>query len=359
VSTVAKTATAHKKWLPKHGKWVHFTHRDTMRRKAPMAKATLPAHLRAAAVPVTTLPVDCTGNAGVSCPMLGNDQYGDCGPVMMAHMSEIRTYGQGSPGFTEIVVNQAALVAQYEKVSGGDNGTDEDMLVGTGGIATAAGGGVAGDPTDVVVDHLDVDVTDVALTQYCHDQFYGVHMAWSVPDAFLNGFAQGTVWADAMTPDPNNGHFTPLSDVAGQSVVDAVSIDGFYRLWTWGAWCWVSPAFVASVDPQSFITFSPLQFNKETGYDSHGRHVSDQAAAWVALGGNASLVNPVVAQFPPKVAPTPAPSPTPPVPAPVPTAPPTLAEAQAAIVAAAGGFTLIPTATATAALAPLYPPASP
>jgi hypothetical protein len=322
---VNKTASTHKKWLPAHGHWVHFTPRSAMTRKRPMAKASLPK-----AVPATTLPVDNTGNASVSCPMLGNDRYGNCGPVMMAHMSQIRTYGQGKPGFTEITVNQAALVAQYEKVSGGDNGTDEDMLVGASGIATTAGGGVAGDPTDIVADHLDVDVTDAALTQYCHDQFYGVHVAWSVPDAFLQGFAQGTVWAAAATADPNNGHFTPLSDVAAPgTVVNGTDIGGFYRLWTWGSWCWVSPAFVASVQPQSFVTFSPLQFSKATGYDSHGRHVSDQAAAWIALGGNASIVNAVVAQFPAKPSPVvtpPAPTPTP---TPSPTAKATYAQASA------------------------------
>ena len=316
-----KTASTHKKWLEKHGHWVHFTHRDQMARKAPMAKAVLPK-----AVPATTLPVDNTGNAAVSCPMDNNNVLGICGPAMMAHMTNIRTFGQGKTDFAELVVNLAALTSQYEAKSGGDNGTDEDMLVGATGIATAAGGGLAGDPTDIVVDHLDVDVTDVALTQYCHDQFYGVHVAWSVPSAFLSGFAQGTVWTAAGVPDPNNGHYTPLSDVAAPgTVVDGVDIGGFYRLWTWGSWCWVSPAFIASVQPQSFATFSPLQFNKAHGYDSHGRHVSDVAAAWVALGGNASLVAAVVAQFPPKVAPVV----TPPVPTPSATAKATYAEAVA------------------------------
>ena len=37
----------------------------------------------------------------VACPMDGNDQLGDCGPVMCAHKNGIRTYGQGKPGFTE------------------------------------------------------------------------------------------------------------------------------------------------------------------------------------------------------------------------------------------------------------------
>jgi hypothetical protein len=80
----------------------------------------------------------------------------------------------------------------------------------------------------------------------------------------------------------------------------------------------MSPAFIAGVDPEFFVTFSALQFSKKTGCDSHGRHVSDVAAAWVAIGGNASIVAKVVAMFPPKVGPSPTPDPTPPVPVPVP-----------------------------------------
>jgi len=301
-----RTASTKKKWAAAHGVWVHFIPRAQMRRKkailgeTPRPKAVAPA----GGLPVTTLPVDCTGNATVSCPMLGNDTEGDCGPAMMAHTSQIRTFGQGTPGFTEIIVDQTALVAQYQQVSGGDNGTDEDMLVGATGIATAAGGGLAGDPVDIIVDHLDLDITDAPLTQYCIDQFYAVEMAWSVPDDFLKNFAQGIVFANADTPDPDNGHFTSQADVGGPSSIaaDGTNVNGFYRLWTWGSWCWVSPKFVASVDPECFVTFSALQFNAQ-GYDSHGRHVCDQAAAWVAIGGNASLVAAVVAQFPAKAAP--------------------------------------------------------
>jgi hypothetical protein len=282
-----KTALARKKWLEKHGTWVHFVHRDLMRR-TPTMKALAPHASHTAPVPTTVLPVDCTGNAAVTCQMLGNDQYGDCGPVMCAHVDEIRTFGQGQPGFIECLVDQSALVAQYEQVSGGDNGTTEDMLVGSGGIWMT---GLAGDTTAVVCDHMDFDVTNTSLAQYFIDQFYAVNVAWSVPDEFLNEFALGASFLSPMTPDPENGHFTPLADV------DA---SGNYRLWTWGAWCWVSPSFMASVDPESFVTFSALQFNKNTGYDSHGRHVCDQAAAWIAMGGDANKVNAIVALFPSK-----------------------------------------------------------
>lgn len=284
-----KTSSSKKKWLEKHERWVTFVHREKMRRTSPVGMrrrlALAPTH---PLVPATTLPVDCTGNASVACPMDGNDKLGDCGPVMCAHVDDIRTFGQGKSGFIQLDVDDAVLESQYEAVSGGDNGTTEDMLVGPNGIWMT---GIADEPAAVVVDHLDFDITNAVLAQYLVDQFYAVCVAWSVPDAFLQEFHLGASFLSPMTPDPENGHFTPLSDV---------DKSGNYRLFTWGAWCWVSPAFVASVDPESFVTFSALQFKRDTGLDSHGRHVSDQAAAWVAIGGDASKVAAVVAMFPPK-----------------------------------------------------------
>lgn len=285
------------KAVPNLGITAHFTPREYMqsgRNKARLLRT-----------PATTLPVDSTGKQTVSIPMDGNDQYGDCGYAMSAHIFNILTYGQGKAGFTEVTVNEQALVQQYLKVEGGDNGCDEDDLVGTNGVLMT---GLAGDPTLTVVDHLDFDVTDVALTQYLIDQFYTVQMAWSVPDNFINNFATGTVWANPGIPDPNNGHYTTLADVRA---------DGYYGLDTWGTYCWVSPAFVASVQPQCFVALSARQFD-EQGYDSKGRHVTQQAAIWVNLGGNAKIAQALVASFPGGPTPTPLPTPTP---APKPTEP--------------------------------------
>jgi hypothetical protein len=135
---------------------------------------------------------------------------------------------------------------------------------------------------------LDIDVTDIPLAQYIIDQFYATCMAWSVPNAFIRGFNTGTVWTGVGIPNPANGHFTPLTDIAA---------NGNYTCWTWGTYCFMSASYVASVQPECFAVFSPRQFSLTTGYDSHGRHVSTQAAAWVALGGNAAKVAAVVAMF--------------------------------------------------------------
>jgi hypothetical protein len=305
-----------KKRLTQLGHDAHFIPRHKMMRVTPINRFH-----HTAPIPTTPLPVDSTGNAMVSCPMDGNDTLGDCGFAMAAHVDNIWTFGQGKPGFTESVFNLAALEAQYKQVSGGDNGVDEDMMVGSGGAWVV---GLANVPAAVVVDHLDIDVTNGPLCQYAIDQFYAVCMAWSVPDAFIDGFNTGTVWPDAGIPDPNNGHYTPLADVGGPAdEADGTPLFGFYRLWTWGTWCWVSPAFIASVQPQSFVAFSPRQFSLATGLDSKGRHISTQAAKWVAMGGSASKVAAAVALFPPLNGPVPVPpGPVPPGPVPPPAPPP-------------------------------------
>ena len=286
--------------LPLRGHDVNFFNRDRMSRKIALNKANLPK-----AVPTTSLPVDSTGGQTVSCPMDGNDTLGDCGEAMIAHVDNILTYGQGKPGWTESVFALTNLENQYLQISQGDNGMDESMLIGPSGAWTV---GIAGVAAAKAVDSLDVDVTNIPLTRYLIDNFYAVCLAWSVPDNFLQGFNTGTTWDAPAVPDPNNGHYTPLADV---------STNGTYTLLTWGTYCFVTPGFVADVQPQTFVAFSPRQFNAQ-GYDSKGRHVSTQAAAWVAVGGNAGKVAAVVAIFPPITPPAPTPPSPVPVPVPVP-----------------------------------------
>jgi hypothetical protein len=297
-----------KVWLPNAGHWAHFTHRRLMQSPYRLRRVN---HHGKFTTPSTVLPVDSTNNAACICPMDGNDSLGDCGEAMSCHMCNIWTYGQGKPGFTPVVFDESALEAQYKKVSGGDNGLDEDMVVNS--IMKV---GVAGQASMVITDALDFDVTNIPLTQYLLDQFYSIALAWSVPDDFISGFAQGTVWPKAGNPDENNGHYTPLASVrSGQ--VNGQDVTGFYELWTWGTWCLVSPVFVASVEPQCFVAFSPTQFSLATGLDSKGRHITTQAAAWLAIGGN-PIPAAVIAAFPPISGPTPTPGPTPVPPVPVP-----------------------------------------
>jgi hypothetical protein len=287
------------KTLP-DGREVHFAHRDTMRTRSHRARAKLPPK-----VPATPLPVDCTGGAAVSAPMDGNDADGDCMVATAAHVDNFWTYGRGQTGFIESVFSRQALVNQYLEASGGDNGLDEPTL-----LHDVWAPGIGGNKAATYDDSLDVDVNDLALARFCIDRFFHVAMMWSVPDVFIQEFKAGGEWLYAEQPNPENGHGTPLADIDEH---------GNYRLWTWGAWVWVSPEFVASVDPSCWVTFSRRQFNA-AGYDAHGRHVQDVARDWISIGGSADKAARVAAMFP-GPAPGPGPSPNPaPKPAPSSTA---------------------------------------
>jgi hypothetical protein len=293
-----------KNFVPFLDRDVVFRHRDDMRRKLPL-KSFAPRGLM---VPATTLPIDWTNNGAVSAPMDLNDSLGDCGEAMVCHADNIYTYRAGKG--TESTFSLPAIKSQYERYSGGDNGLTEDDVV------AIWKEGIAGVPQAVAVDHLDIDVTNVPLAQYAIANFGTIQMAWSVPNAFISSFATGSQYLAAMRPNPNNGHFTPLADV---------NISGWNRLYTWGGWAWVYSPFLASVQPECFIVFSPRLYDPATGLDIFGRHIRTQAAVWQACGGNA-IPESVLAAFPPLApvpGPTPDPDPIPPVPVPGPTPAPT------------------------------------
>src|ERR1700675_836056 len=209
------------KHLPKHGGIdVVFHHRDVFRKRHEHPMASLPTAEKA--VPATVLPVDCTNNGAVAAPIDGNSQYGDCMYAQACHVDGFWTYGRGIAGWVESSFVEATIVADYLAASGGDNGLDEPTL-----LTKCWAPGLAGVAAATYDDSLNVDVTDVALAQYCIDQFFHVCMMWSVPDAFLQNFVGGGVWASAATPDPANGHGTPLTDIAAPgTIVSRTDIGG-------------------------------------------------------------------------------------------------------------------------------------
>jgi hypothetical protein len=298
------------KTLGKTGQTVRFIHRDYMVNPHPLRR--LDVVRDSITIPATNLPVD-SDNGGqmplgstqgnVSGP--GEKGQGDCGEAMVARADNVLTYGQGKSGFTESTFTTSALLSQYDKVAGGDNGLSEDDVT-----AKIWSVGIAGNSQARAVSYLDFDCTDVQLTQYLTDQFYGWCLGWSVPDKFIQEWQPGSVWMSAMKPDDANGHFTWMCSVL---------VNGSYRQYTWDAFDIAGPDFIASVHPQAFVSFSPRQFNLSTGLDSKGRHISKQADVWKSIGG-APIPLAVVDMFPPVgvVTPTPTPTPVTPTPTPIP-----------------------------------------
>jgi hypothetical protein len=302
------------KTLGKTGRNVRFIHRNFMQNPCPLRK--LGMGFSSISIPVTALPVDSDNNGSVTLgPTEGNVSepgqigYGDCGEAMCARGDNILTYGQGHTGFTESTFTTSSLTSQYLKVSGGDNGLSEDDV--TTGIWSV---GIAGNPQAVAVAYLNFDCTDVPLTQYLTDQFYIWCLGWSVPNKFIQEWTPGSVWMSAGIPDDSNGHFTVMASVL-TGTMSSQSVQGATRQYTWDNFSYAGPDFIASVNPQAFVAFSPRQFNMATGLDSKGRHITAQAAAWSAIGG-APIPLATINAFPPLGSPTPI-TPTPVNPTPI------------------------------------------
>ncbi len=288
------TATTRRVWLPQARHFAHFVHRDKLRRK----------NLRAAAGawPVPTLPCGYTTVNNAIVPIDGNDKLGDCGEAMACHVDNVLTLRATGSAST---FSQSAIEAQYMKVSGGDNGLDEQQVTEQ---IWAPPSGIAGasPPGAVLYDHLDLVTLDAPTVQGAIGSQGFVCMAFSVPDAWINSFDPdgGAIWDAPAVPDPNNGHFVALVGVLA---------NGNYILLTWGSWVELTPAGLQVCDAELFTGFSPRAFNPSTGIDFNGDTYASKAALWVSMGGNT---------LPPSPFPTPTPTPTP-TPSPTPTPPPT------------------------------------
>jgi hypothetical protein len=290
------------KILPKHGGiTVTFTHiEDLKRRRGVKGHTHIPIN-RALTPPVTTLPVDNTGNQTVQVFMYGNGPpqvKGNCGEVAGANVEAFLSFGQGKPGWTEILFNTNALISQYETQSGGDNGLDEQDVI---DILTAGVGGVA---TAKIVPgaSFDIDPSNTPLMQYALDNGFLVIMGFACPDAFLDNFEQGAVFSGTGIPNPNQGHFVVLADVGGPATTsNGINLNTFYSTWCWASWVWCAATWVNSVQPQCFINFTCTGFNAQ-GYDSKGVHITVRAANWQAITDMAIPAS-VINAYPPPSSP--------------------------------------------------------
>jgi hypothetical protein len=279
------TSTTTKKFAAQIGKWVHFQHRSTLRLLAGQPKFSI----KGKALPPVTLPVDWTGKGAMPAPMDGNDQLGDCMYAMALHTDNAWTYGNGKSGWTESTFDAQMIVQDYEQLSGGDNGLDEGMLLGSTSTAGSWMAGLCGDPKAIVVAYADVDPTDTATLQFAIDRGFFVQFMWSVPDDFITNYqGNGQIFDQPGNPDPANGHGTPFLGLDGS---------GRYALYTWGSYCMVSQAFVNSVQPSAFVVFSPRQFGAD-GYDAKGVHIVTRAADWQTATGTAIPAS-IINAFPP------------------------------------------------------------
>jgi hypothetical protein len=248
------------------GRIVTFTDRFSMRRGHTPRRMKLTLNMLQ--LPPVTLPVDWTKNWSLQFPIDLNDQLGDCMYAAGCHIDNAWTGNVG----TESSFDLTAMKKCYEQLSGGDNGLDEGSLVqgwqkGLCNVAAAN-----------IIDHLDIDTTNVQLMQTGIYLFGGVLFMLAVPDSWISNFnsSGGSVWDAPAKADERNGH--------GVALV-GVDANGRYRLLTWGSFAWLTTAGLKVCDPSGFIPFSLRWFNAQ-GYAPNGLHYTELAPLWVAMGGD-------------------------------------------------------------------------
>lgn len=288
----------HKRVLIPHlGRTVVLVDRDRLRWRRHGRTFRVPAHLKGLRS-APTPPASWDWGQGLSYPILGNDQYGDCYYAAMCHGSQ--TWTGHSTGY-EYQFDEQAVINRYLAISGGDNGlSDSDIEPEWKGGIVGPGG------PRKVLDFLTIDPADANAHALACWAFGGNVYTAALPDAWVVNPQPGDVW-DVAAPDQSNGH-----------AMWQTGRDGSGR-WVTQTWGFTPPiavtqAGLAGSDPELLAVFSLDWFNA-AGVAPNGMDYADLAALWVQCGGAALPPSPF---GPPPPTPGPTPPPPPPVPCPVP-----------------------------------------
>jgi hypothetical protein len=280
------TATTTRVWNPTRGHWMHFIHRDKLRGVKPADARTFNRPLDSFSAPA--LPIDWAKS--LAFKTYGNDREGDCYEAALGHADNTMTGNVG----TESDFALTALLTQYHKWSGGDNGlSDSDAF----GIWKE---GIAGDKNAVMIDYLMIDVTNPIVLQACMWKYGPVMYTFDVADSWINNSADGDVWDAPAADNPSNGHAI---------IFNGVRLNGDVAAQTWGNRVWMTEKARTICQPSGWVAISPRWFNAK-GYAPNKLHVTQLAAEWVKDGGKA-LPAAFVTSYPPPGDPPPPPPPGP------------------------------------------------
>lgn len=306
---------SHVKFLPGLNRKIKFVSRDSLRSKHKHYRLNPYAldPFFALRLPTPPADIDWSKKNTLSFPIDGNDTYGDCFMADVAHHSNAMTGNVGQ----EDSFDAQALIKDYLKLSGGDNGLSPDQIYPywKNGILGSA---------HKIYDVLQVDPANPTAMKLAIWAFGGVDFTLGIPDQWLANIQAGMTWDSGrgVKSDPQNGHAVYISGIQG----------GIYQVQTWG----LNPPVqltqggVGVCDPEAYCVFSPDWFN-EDGMAPNGMSYVQLSQLWQQLGGQ--TVPPWNGPAPtptPQPGPTPGPTPTP-TPGPSPTPGPTPGGLQAVI----------------------------
>ncbi len=279
------------------GQSICLVPRDQLRRRSNGKTFGMPWHLRGILGQLPTPPASFSWSRGLTYPIFGNDQYGDCYYAAVAHASQTYTGNAGA----ECSFNLAALVARYKVLSGGDNGLGDMQIMPEWKAGIVGPNGPRKILAEMTVNPADDASTALAMWVFC-----GLILTVALPDTWVANPKPGDTW-DKGTPDQNNGHAIILTGKQG---------NGTYELQTWGFSPPINltPAGLKSADPELIVAFSLDMFNA-AGVAPCGLTYAQCATVWQMCGGGSLPPSPFPAP------PGPAPVPVPPTPVPVPPIP--------------------------------------
>lgn len=286
------------------GQTVVLVDREQLRFKRHGRCFGIPAFLKALkAIKLPTAPPKFSGskNRAIKYPILGNDTEGDCYEADALHCVQTWT-GNNGP---QAQFDQRAVLAEYEDLSGGDNGLSDDDV-----FPHWKGPGFQG---HTILDYMTVDPQDDASIRLGMWLFMGASYTCSLLTGWLNATSPGSVWDAGMgRPDPSAGHAMHLSGYDATPGAGALKA-GFYEDETWGIdpAIRLTPAGLKASDPEITLQFSLEMFNA-SGIAPNGLDYPTLASLWKSLGGITLPPSPFPGPVP--IPPTPPTPPTPPIP---------------------------------------------
>ena len=222
----------------------------------------VPAHGWELAVPASDLNV------------LGNDQYGDCGPAGAYHLLQAQAANVGQT----IVPTTDQALALYTAVAGfnpSDPSTDTGVVLTdlltywqkTGIPYTAADGSTA---TDQIAGYASLDISSVAQMRYAAYTFGGLYLGLNLPAA--------------CEQNTSNWNFGPGESIAGGHCVILAGEGGAGgKIGSWGMWIPTNWEFLLSYLDEAYITVSAAFVDGASGKSPTGLDLAGLTAAMQAV----------------------------------------------------------------------------
>jgi hypothetical protein len=223
--------------------------------------------------------------------------FGNCMYAAGCHGDETFT---GNVGGIEHF-RTAAVVKDYFRLAGGDVGLTEGQIISEWTLR-----GLANIDQANIYDSLDINPVDETDMRGATKNRGGVLFMFAVPNDWIDNFHTGCIWDEPCTPNPMYGHGVWINGVDSR---------GYYRVQTWGGWCWMTPGGVRRVRPSAFTVFSHRWYNITNSMSPNNTTWDQDREVWRNNGGGSIPDSPYPTTPPvsPPVSPPPVLPPLPPV----------------------------------------------